>query len=139
MRLAEAYLNILGTRLGARLAFSVDLPSELATHSFPPNLLISLVENGVKHGIEPAADGGSIHVAARRVGDALVVMVEDTGRGLATPAQSGQGVGLANIRERLAALYGAKASFKLAALAPRGTCATLAIPLERTRDSMETQ
>jgi sensor histidine kinase YesM len=130
VRLAEAYLNILGTRLGPRLEFTIDVPDDLAPHSFPPNL---------KHGIEPAADGGRICVAARRVDQALVVTVQDTGRGLAMPAQSGQGVGLANIRERLAALYGAQALFKLEPLEPQGTCATLAIPLEHTAARMGTR
>ncbi len=128
--LAQAYLNILRMRLGARLGFEIDVPADLAQHPFPPNLLISLVENAVKHGIEPAAAGGSIRVAARRDNGALVVSVEDTGRGLATPAQSGHGVGLANVRERLAVLYGARGRFALESASPRGTLATLAIPLE---------
>ena len=61
--LAEAYLNILRMRMGARLDFTIDVPDELAMHPFPPNLLISLVENAIKHGIEPAASGGTRHRA----------------------------------------------------------------------------
>ena len=127
--LARAYLSILRMRMGTRLAFAVDLPADLALHPFPPNLLISLVENAVKHGIEPAAEGGTVTVRARRDADALVIDVLDTGGGPAGAARAGLGVGLANVRERLAALYGPRAQFRLAAQAPSGTCATLTIPL----------
>jgi sensor histidine kinase YesM len=128
--LAEAYLSILRTRLGARLAFSVDVPPELAQHPFPPNLLISLVENAIKHGIEPSASGGTVTVRARPDGAAVVITVEDTGRGLAdAPRGPAGGVGLSNVRERLAALYGTQGQFSLASVAPSGTRATLRIPL----------
>jgi len=119
-------------RIGPRLAFDIDVPAELRDHPLPPNLLISLVENAIKHGIEPAADGGRVDVAARRDGDAVVVTVSDTGRGLqdaASPA-SGGGVGLSNVRERLAALYGSRGRFTLEPMAPRGARATLAVPFE---------
>jgi sensor histidine kinase YesM len=130
VKLATAYLQILRTRMGPRLAFDIDVPDELAQHPFPPNLLISLVENAIKHGIEPAAEGGSVQVRARSEQGALVVTVQDTGRGLALPARGGQGVGLNNVRDRLAALYGTQGSFRLEAGSPTGTRATLAIPLE---------
>ncbi len=129
VRLAEAYLNILRMRMGNRLAFTIDVPDDLAMHPFPPNLLISLVENAIKHGIEPAASGGSVLVRARSEGRMLFVTVEDTGRGLG-PSTRGGGVGLANIRERLAALYGTQAQFSLDRGMPSGARATLAIPLE---------
>jgi len=67
--LAEAYLNILKMRIGPRLTFGIELPPELRDHPFPPNLIISLVENAIKHGIEPSADGGSITLAAAHAGD----------------------------------------------------------------------
>ncbi|MFO1310828.1 MAG: histidine kinase [Burkholderiales bacterium] len=129
VRLAEAFLNIMRMRMGPRLAFAIDVPEDLASHPFPPNLLISLVENAIKHGIEPAASGGSVVVRARREGRMLFVTVEDTGRGLGTSTRGG-GVGLANIRERLAALYGTQAQFSLERGVPAGARATLAIPLE---------
>jgi signal transduction histidine kinase len=130
--LASAYLNILQMRMGPRLEFAIDVPVELAQHPFPPNLLISLVENAIKHGVEPAADGGTVGVAAQRDGDRLVVSVTDTGRGNAAPAtsQPGNGVGLSNVRERLVALYGPRGRFTLEEVAPHGTRATLAIPFE---------
>jgi sensor histidine kinase YesM len=132
--LAEAYLNILRTRMGSRLGFTIDVPPGLAAHSFPPNLLISLIENAIKHGIEPAANGGTVCVRARREASALVVTVQDTGRGLAAASRSGQGVGLANVRDRLAALYGMHGQFTLESARPSGTCATLVIPFETEAD-----
>ena len=129
--LAEAYLNILKMRMGPRFAFAIDIPAALADHSFPPNLLISLVENAIKHGIEPSADGGTIQLGASHIGDSLVVTVTDTGLGLDGPAgTNGQGIGLSNIRERLAALYGARGRFTLEPATPRGTRATLSLPYE---------
>ena len=131
--LARAYLNILQMRIGPRLAFDIDVPAELRDHPLPPNLLISLVENAIKHGIEPAAAGGVVSVAARRDGDALLVTVSDTGRGLeAGGTTGGQGVGLSNIRERLAALYGARGRFTLQPGEQRGARATLSLPYEPT-------
>jgi len=133
VELCEAYLNILRMRIGPRLAFAIDVPEALRATPFPPNLLISLVENAIKHGIEPSADGGSIDVRARRDGDRVVVEVADTGRGIvATQATTGGGVGLGNIRERLAALYGSRGRFTLSAVEPRGTRATLEIPIDPT-------
>jgi len=131
VELCEAYLNILRTRIGSRLAFSIDVPAELRAHAFPPNLLISLVENAIKHGIEPSADGGTIEVRARRDGDMLTVEVADTGRGVVdNGSRQGGGVGLANVRERLAALYGSRGRFTLSPLTPRGTRAALEIPID---------
>jgi len=130
VELVEAYLNILKMRIGGRMSFVIDIPPPLKAHPFPPNLLISLVENAIKHGIEPAAAGGSITISARRDGESVVVSVADTGRGLSATATRGQGVGLSNIRERLAALYGARGRFTLESLAPHGARATLALPYE---------
>ncbi|HEX6945708.1 MAG TPA: histidine kinase [Casimicrobiaceae bacterium] len=129
--LAKAYLEILATRMGPRLAFAIEVPADLRTHPFPPNMLISLVENAIKHGVEPAADGGRITVVARRVEDRLEVEVADTGRGLAASrggGTHGDGVGLTNVRERLAALYGERGRFRIEENAPRGARAIIAIP-----------
>jgi signal transduction histidine kinase len=127
--LAEAYLNVLKDRIGQRLTIRTEVDPDVRGHPFPPNMLITLVENAIKHGIEPSADGGTVTIAARRDGERLVVTVADTGRGLAEgAATSGGGVGLANVRERLAALHGGRASFTLASTPPRGTTATLVLP-----------
>jgi sensor histidine kinase YesM len=131
VELAEAYLNVLKMRIGGRMSFVIDIPAELKAHPFPPNLLISLVENAIKHGIEPAAAGGTVTLTARRDGELVVVSVSDTGKGIAAdPASVGQGVGLSNVRERLAALYGSRGRFTLESLMPHGARATLALPYE---------
>ncbi|MDH5286625.1 MAG: histidine kinase [Betaproteobacteria bacterium] len=132
--LAKAYLEILAIRMGPRLAFDVDIPADLRAHPFPPNMLVSLVENAIKHGLEPSAEGGRLSIAARRAGESVEVTVTDTGRGLAASsggATKGHGVGLTNLRERLAALYGARARFVIDDVAPGGTRAVVAIPFEQ--------
>jgi len=129
---AEAYLNILGMRIGPRLDFSIDVPDPLRTHPFPPVLLISVVENAVTHGLEPQAAGGNVRIAARQDGDRLLVTVTDTGSGLAAESRPGQGVGLANVRERLAALFGARGRFTLEDAEPHGARATIEIPVDAT-------
>ncbi len=133
--LAKAYLAILQTRMGPRLDFTVELASDLASHSFPPNMLISLVENAIKHGVEPSVDGGTIAINARRDGDRVVLTVTDSGRGLAASGAAnsdtaGDGVGLSNVRERLAALFGPRARFTIEEMQPRGARAMIAIPYE---------
>jgi len=125
-KLAQAYLSIIQMRMGSRLQFKVDIPAPLAGVSFPPMVLLSLVENAVKHGIEPAAAGGSITVDAESGGGLLRLVVRDTGKGLAD--ELGQGLGLANIRERLAALYGEGARLTLAQGREGGAEATVEIP-----------
>ncbi len=127
---AEAYLNILRMRMGPRLDFAIDVPDALREHPFPPVLLISVVENAVTHGLEPLAAGGHIAIAAHRDGDRLLVTVTDTGSGLSGKSQPGQGVGLSNVRERLAVLFGARGRFTLDEAAPRGARATMEIPFE---------
>ena len=128
----EAYLNILRMRMGPRLDFSIDIPESLRSHPFPPVLLISVVENAVTHGLEPLAAGGHVTIAARQDADRLLVTVTDTGSGLSAESRPGRGVGLANVRERLAALFGARGRFTLEDAAPRGARATIEIPVDAT-------
>ena len=131
--LARAYLEILAIRMGSRLAFDIDIPADLRAHPFPPNMLISLVENAIKHGLEPAAEGGRLSIAARRIDEQVEVTVTDSGRGLAASSHggtNGNGVGLANVRDRLAALYGPRGRFAIEEHSPRGTRAMIGIPYE---------
>ena len=130
IELAEAYLNIFRMRMGERLAFTIDVPEALRTHPFPPMLLMTVVENAIEHGLEPRAEGGSVALAARRTGDALVLTVTDSGGGLVpgAPSRPGHGVGVANLRDRLAAMYGERGRFGLEDVAPHGTRATIEIP-----------
>ena len=126
----RAYLGIMQTRLGRRLAWSVHVPEELEAIAIPPGMFITLTENAIKHGIEPSARGGRVDVSVARDGDALALCVADTGVGLAaTPGASG--IGLANIRERLALLYGDAATLELAENEPRGFSARILLPAER--------
>src|SRR5205823_5729174 len=97
--LTRAYLGVIELRMAGRLAVSFDVPDELRTLPFPPLTLATLVENAVKHGIEPAPAGGTITVVVRHVGDVLEAVVSDTGVGFS--GSSGSGIGLANIRARL--------------------------------------
>ena len=124
--LVEAYLAIMRVRLGTRLRFAVLIPSELETFRLPPGMLITLVENAIKHGIEPLAAGGEVRVSAARDNDRVVLEVADTGVGLG--AAPGQGIGLANIRERLRLLCGDGALLCLGGNQPRGFVARLELP-----------
>jgi len=131
--LAGAYLNVLKMRMGARLAFEIDVPPALANVPFPPVLLISLVENAIEHGLDARAEGGTVRIHAERNNGSVAVSVTDTGSGLAhghSSAGNGRGLGLANVRERLAALYGTRARFTLEDVAPHGARATIEIPVE---------
>ncbi len=129
-RLAKAYLEIQQTRMGARLAFSVEVPPALNDLPFPPMMLMTLVENAIKHGIDPMQQGGEIRVGASRDGaDALMVSVADNGQGLAS--WSNTGIGLQNIRERLHALFGRQAKLLLEENSPRGVIAKIRIPVEK--------
>jgi sensor histidine kinase YesM len=126
--LACAYLDVQRIRMGRRLAVEVRVAESLRAHPFPPTMLISLIENAIKHGLGPLPEGGIIGIEARAQDDRLRVTVADTGGGFAK--SSGSGVGLANIRARLAAIYGASAQVSLAANMPRGVAATIDIPLQ---------
>jgi Histidine kinase/Histidine kinase-, DNA gyrase B-, and HSP90-like ATPase len=125
------YLALMQIRMGERLRTHFDLPDELAALPVPPLLLQPLVENSIKHGLEPNVAGGRIDVSARRDGEQLVLEVRDTGAGLSDTRSDGTQFGLLQVRERLATLYGARASFELvnAGGAEGGTRATLRLPL----------
>ena len=129
LELARSYLTILKLRMGERLQFNVSCEDELARLPIPPMLLPTLVENAIKHGLTPLPEGGRIDVRAFVRDGSLCVQVADSGRGFV--AAGGSGVGLANTRQRLAALYGARACLQLRANAPSGVVAEIDIPLAR--------
>lgn len=129
VELTEAYLNILKMRMGDRLAFSINISDAAKSISFPPLMLPSLVENAVKHGLEPQREGGRIDIVATVEGDKLSLRVEDSGRGFSKTGETvGGGVGLPNIRERLAALYGDAAKLTLEANPDKGVVARILMP-----------
>ena len=129
IELVTAYLGVQAIRMGERLQVVIRVPPALLGASVPPMMLATLVENSIKHGIAPLTEGGSIVVTASRRSESLLLSVADTGKGF--DAGSGTGVGLANIRARLAALYGATASLQLEANSPRGVIASLVLPWGR--------
>lgn len=124
--LIAAYLDILRIRMGARLSYSIDVPPELLDVSIPPLSLQPLVENSIKHGLEPKLEGGSVRLSARAADGALQLDVEDDGLGFSLRA--GTGVGLSNLRDRMTSLYGAKARLVVEELT-RGTRVRMTIPL----------
>jgi LytS/YehU family sensor histidine kinase len=126
LELVSAYLGVQQIRLGSRLRTTIEVAEPLRKLKVPPLILATLVENAIKHGIAPSSGGGSIDLRAARAGDSLVLTVADTGRGFA--AESGTGVGLANIRSRLAAAYGEDAGLRLEANEPQGVRATIRLP-----------
>ena len=129
--LLKNYLAIFRMRLGGRLEYDLEIPADLLSLRVPPMLIQPLVENAIVHGIEPQTEGGRITVRAELREGLLVVTVTDTGRGFRDEI-SGQGVGLANVRSRLQALFGGKARLVLNENEPRGVVALLEIPLEDT-------
>ena len=124
------YLEILKVRMEDRLQASVDVPNGLLSAEFPPMMIQSLVENAIKHGLEPKAEGGTLRVAAEILDGRLAVTVADTGLGFGLADTAGTGVGLANIRERLKLLYGERASMVVTDNEPSGTVVTLTVPYQ---------
>jgi sensor histidine kinase YesM len=124
--LARSFLTILKMRMGDRLDFAIEVEPALNDAQVPPMILPTLVENAIKHGLSPLPEGGRIEIAARRDGDDLLVEVRDNGAGFS--ASGGSGVGLANTRSRLAALFGNRAALSLSSAAPRGVLASLRMP-----------
>jgi LytS/YehU family sensor histidine kinase len=124
------YLEILKVRMEDRLQTSINVPEGLLSAEFPSMMIQSLVENAIKHGLEPKAEGGQISVSAEIVHGKLAVTIADTGLGFGKAETAGTGVGLANIRERLKLLYGDRASMVVADNVPSGTIVTLTVPYQ---------
>lgn len=133
LELSKAYLAIMQARMKERLAVRYNVPDFLKSAPFPPMMLQTLIENSIKHGLEPKIEGGTIDVTARVDGATLEVQVCDDGVGIDLHADDG--VGLANIRERLALLYGKDAELVISAPATGGACATVRIPYKMMEDA----
>lgn len=134
--LLGAYLELLKIRMGRRLIYRLDLPAHLQQQQIAPMLLQPLVENAIKHGLEPKVEGGEIRVSATLEADFLVLTVSDSGLGLADELNptavaqtSGFQLGNQNLSARLSALYGEQAHFQLKNQTDHGCCATIRIPL----------
>jgi len=126
------YLELMNIRMGGRITVEIDLPPDLAESPFPPLLLIPLVENAVKHGIEPKPGARLIAIRGttrRAAGESrLVISVEDDGAGL--HEGSGSGVGLANVRAQLQHRFGPRAELDVALRENGGVCARITVPKE---------
>lgn len=129
------FLELMAIRMGPRLRYTLDLPDDLRDVPVPPLLLQPLVENAIRHGLEPQVEGGEITVRARRQTGAdgqpqIAIEVNDTGVGLgAAPESNGSGFGVAQVRERLAATWGNRSAMNLIATPAGGTGATVTFPL----------
>ena len=130
MAVIRPYLEILKVRMEDRLRTSIHVPDGLLSAEFPSMMIQSLVENAIKHGLEPKAEGGQLAVSAEIMHGKLAVTVADTGLGFGKAETAGTGIGLANIRERLKLLYGDRASMVVADNAPSGTVVTLTVPYQ---------
>ena len=132
LALAQAYLGLMQQRMEDRLRFDIDADPALKDQAMPALLLQPLVENAIHHGLEPKLEGGHVQLTVRRDGDALLLEVRDDGLGPDAPQRrsSGNGVALANIRQRLQGRWGERAVLTLQHAAP-GTLATLRLPLEQ--------
>jgi len=124
---ARAYLEILRIRMGERLRLEIQVPEGLRATPMPPMMLQTLVENAVKHGLEPVPGGGTVWILARAADGKVSVSVADDGRGFAE-GTSGTGIGLRNVRERLRLMYGDDASFSIGSNFPKGVSATIVLP-----------
>jgi sensor histidine kinase YesM len=132
LSLLENWLEILTERFGARLAWRIEADAATRALPFPPMLLQPLVENAVKHGIEPKLGGGTVSIAARYAAGLLRIEVRDDGAGFPTePSMRGAGAGLDNVRSRLAALYGDSGRLGVRSNPAGGVSATLELPCAR--------
>jgi signal transduction histidine kinase len=128
--LVRAYLDLMQMRMPDRLQVSLSIDPQLHALRLPPMTLLTLVENAVRHGIDPSETGGRIEVGARRdVATGRVhLWVADTGRGI--DETHAPGTGLANLRERLAATYAHRATLTLCGVTPSGVRAEIELPAD---------
>ena len=130
LKFVEHYLAIERVRFGERLRVEVAVPADLLATPVPSLLLQPLVENAVRHGLEPLGSGGLLRIVGKRQGDRLWLAVIDNGRGLPATPPERSGIGMANTRERLSARYGAAASVSLHPAEGGGTSAEILLPLK---------
>jgi len=122
----KAYLNIQKIRMGERLHFKIELSDAVRKYPFPPMLLQPLVENALKHGLEPKMEGGAIMIKAMEEDDLIRIEVMDTGSGFSSYHKTGVGIG--NVRERIKLLYGEKGRLILEENKPNGVRAIVEVP-----------
>ena len=124
--LIRAYLDVLQVRMGGRLRYAIDIDPGLAQFEMPPMLLQPVVENAIRHGLEPKVDGGEVRVEARHEDGGVAIVVSDTGIGFAPTTQGG--LGLTNLRDRLRLLFGSRGTLAISEAAGGGTRVEMRIP-----------
>lgn len=129
MDVVKNYLEVFTVRMGDRLRYAIDIPDNLRDFRIPPLLIQPLVENAVKHGLEPSVRGGELLVRAVRDGDRIRIVVADSGMGV-NEMNSGNGIGLENIRKRLDLLYDGGGRIYFEENKPSGVNAVIEIPYE---------
>lgn len=127
MEMIRAYLDIWKIRMGDRLEYHIQVADDVKALAIPPMLVQPLVENALKHGLEPATDGGRVEIVAVGKNEVISITVADTGQGVDEFGDAGFGLG--SIRDRLRSLYGGNARLVLSENQPRGLKATIEIPL----------
>jgi signal transduction histidine kinase len=127
LELVRAYLELMHMRMPDRLQYAVHIDEAALALRCPPMTLLTLVENSVRHGIDPSEEGGRIDISVERRGDRSVLRVTDTGAGLRQTGQ-GLGTGLTTLRERLQLIFGGDAQLRVSPQRPRGVCAEVDIP-----------
>jgi sensor histidine kinase YesM len=131
VRWLRAYLELIELRMGGRLQWRIDVPADLLGLRIPPMVLQPVVENAVKHGLEPKVEGGRVEIFARRDADSVHLVVRDSGLGFpATRPQGSTSLGLANLRARLTAWYGDAARLIIEDNPPAGACVSVVVPRE---------
>ena len=127
LQMVQAYLELMHMRMPDRLRFDLNVDESALSLRCPPTTLLTLVENAVRHGIDPSEEGGSIHIDVQRRGDRCVIRVTDSGVGLRQTDQ-GLGTGLATLRERLQLMFAGDAQLQITARDRGGVCAELNVP-----------
>ena len=129
IEMIRAYMNIFKVRMGDRLRYKMDIPDNLKNLPFSPMLIQPLVENAIKHGLEPKIEGGEVSISGEKIGETLRLEITDTGVGFYE--ESALGTGLSNIRERLQSLYGENGRLILEENRPCGLKAIIEVPHAR--------
>jgi sensor histidine kinase YesM len=130
LQLVRAYLELMHMRMPDRLQFSLEVDESALTLQCPPTTLLTLVENAVRHGIDPGEEGGRIDVRVERTPTRCRLQVRDTGVGLLA-GKGGLGTGLSTLRERLQLVFGGDARLSLVPVDPHGVCAEVEFPARK--------
>jgi LytS/YehU family sensor histidine kinase len=129
LQLVRPYLELMQMRMPDRLQYAINVDSSVLQVRCPPTTLLTLVENAVRHGIDPSEEGGRIDIDIARIGERCVVRVTDTGAGLRESA-NGLGTGLTALRERLQLIFGDAVHVRLTPNAPRGAAVEIDMPAQ---------